>query len=117
MSEGQSSGGFYMKPEHGWTCFHCGETFTTPGGARDHFGADPLCTPGCQIKVGEERGLLMALRRAEAELARYRAEDSDKDRELQAMASDHRRALIREEEKGYERGLADGRKQAVRATA
>lgn len=19
----------YQKPEHGWTCFHCGETFTT----------------------------------------------------------------------------------------
>lgn len=28
----------YLKPEHGWTCFHCGETFTTPGSARDHWG-------------------------------------------------------------------------------
>jgi hypothetical protein len=22
----------------GWTCFHCGETFRTPWGARAHFG-------------------------------------------------------------------------------
>jgi hypothetical protein len=99
----------YVKPEHGWTCFHCGENFTTPGSARDHFGADPLAEPGCRIRAGEERGLLMALRRAEAELARYRNEDSDKDREFYRMQDEHRRALIREEEKGYARGLADAR--------
>ena len=58
----------YEMPMHGWTCFHCGETFKTPGGARDHFGSEPLAEPGCKIKAGEERGLLMALRRAEAEL-------------------------------------------------
>lgn len=61
----------YAKPAHGWTCFHCGETFTTFGSARDHFGATPNAEPGCLIKVrlGEERGLLMALRKAEAVLA------------------------------------------------
>lgn len=57
----------YLQPEHGWTCFHCGETFTTPGGARDHFGESPNAMPGCAIKValGDERGGLMALRRLE----------------------------------------------------
>lgn len=31
----------YTPPEHGWTCFHCGETFKTPGAARLHFGELP----------------------------------------------------------------------------
>ncbi len=56
----------YAQPAHGWTCFHCGETFTTPGSARDHFGPTPDGVPGCIIKAGDERGLLMALRKAEA---------------------------------------------------
>ena len=97
--------------KHGWTCFFCGETFTTPGGARDHFGGEPIADPACQIKVGEERGLVMALRRAEVELARYRAEDSDTDRAMYAMQADHQRALRRAEEDGYARGLVDARKE------
>lgn len=58
---------FPYAPPHGWTCFHCGETFMTVGGARDHFGAEPSATPGCMLHVqlGEERGLLMALRKVE----------------------------------------------------
>lgn len=104
----------YAKPSHGWTCFFCGDTFTTPGAARDHFGADPLDDPACQIKARDERGLVMALRRAQTELARYRAEDSDKDREYHAMNARHAQALMREEEKGYERGLKDGLAEAVR---
>jgi hypothetical protein len=66
----------YLMPAHGWTCFHCGETFTTPSSARDHFGCEPCADPACRIKVGEERGLVMALRKAEVELERYRNEDS-----------------------------------------
>lgn len=100
----------YFRPPHGWTCFHCGDTFTTPGAARDHFGADPLKDPACRIKVGEERGLVMALRRAEEELERYRCEDSDADRAMAALRSDHAQALISEEEKGYARGVADARR-------
>lgn len=70
--------GTYTQPAHGWTCFHCGETFTTPGGARDHFGATPENVAGCLIdRVAIEeggrpergRGLLMALRKAEAACA------------------------------------------------
>lgn len=58
----------YPRPEDGWVCFHCGERFTTYGGARDHFGADPSKDPACRIKIGEERGLVMALRKAEDEI-------------------------------------------------
>jgi len=35
-------------PEHGWTCFHCGETFMKPGLARRHFGVHPDILPACE---------------------------------------------------------------------
>ena len=60
-----NDGDTYSMPPDGWVCFHCGERFTTPGGAKDHFGSHPSATAACRIKVGEEMGLLMALRRAE----------------------------------------------------
>ena len=50
----------YDTPPHGWTCFFCGETFKTVGGAQDHFGATPDKKPGCLLKVsvGAERGFV-----------------------------------------------------------
>lgn len=99
----------YAMPAHGWTCFHCGDTFKTPGSARLHFGADPMKDPACQIKTLEERGLLMALRKVEGELETYRTEDTELHRQIHAMSSDHSQALIREEERGYAKGLHDGR--------
>lgn len=73
------NGETYEKPAHGWTCFHCGETFTNTGSARDHFGAKPDAVPGCALKVqlGDERGWLMAHRKLEAEIARLRAESTE----------------------------------------
>lgn len=103
----------YEKPEHGWTCFHCGETFTTVGSARTHFGATPDVEPGCLVKVelGAERGLLMALRQLEEEqvslLERLSQEDTDLHRVLARMQSRHSAALLQAEEAGYARGLRD----------
>lgn len=109
--------GTYERPAHGWTCFHCGETFTTPGGARDHFGADPTKEPGCMIRVqlGDERGLLMALRQAEEQLESYRNEDSETARQFHAMTSKHQTELRQEEERGYARGVADMRQELQEA--
>jgi hypothetical protein len=107
----------YPAPAHGWTCFHCGETFTTVGSARDHFGSTPSATPGCVIdqvaleeggKPERGRGLLMALRKAELELDAYRQEDTELHRCMYRMQGEHSTALRREEEKGYARGLRDG---------
>lgn len=97
-----------------WTCFHCGETFTTEGGARDHFGATIHAEPGCQLKVslGAERGLLMALRKTEETLARFMEEDTDTQRAMHVMQSRHSEALRTAEEAGYERGLRDAIRQA-----
>ena len=58
----------YRMPADGWVCFHCGERFTTSGSAAIHFGRRPSSTAGCLIKVGEEWGLLMEVRRLEAEV-------------------------------------------------
>ena len=98
-----------------WCCFHCGEDFKVAGLARDHFGAMPDATPGCMIRVGlgGERGLLMALRKAEAELARLRLERADEDtslhRELAVTQGRHADALLTAEDAGYERGLRAAR--------
>jgi hypothetical protein len=79
---------YYKNPPHGWTCFHCGETFKLPGLAKDHFGADPLAEAACLIKAGHERNLVAAIREAEEQLARYRDEDNDKDREMGALRAE-----------------------------
>lgn len=99
----------YQKPAHGWTCFHCGETFTTPGSAQDHFGATPTAQPGCVMKVmlGGERGLLMALRLAEQQLATWQNEGTDIHAMMHRQQTRHSSALMAAEEAGYARGLAD----------
>lgn len=84
-----------------WRCFHCDEVFTEFEAARNHFGDHEMCDPVCSIMAREIRDM-------ERELERYRAEDSDKDRQFHALQADHRRALRVEEEKGYEKGLRDG---------
>jgi hypothetical protein len=104
----------YPTPAHGWTCFHCGETFppTAEGqvNAKRHFGFDIYATPGCIEKLtAPERNLLLRIRALEDQLARYQSEDSDTDRAMVAMQADHQVALRRAEEKGYARGLRDAR--------
>lgn len=62
--------GTYPQPKDGWVCFHCGERFKTPGPAELHFGTFPKAQrAGCLIKIqaGDEKGLLMELRKVEEE--------------------------------------------------
>lgn len=94
-----------------WRCYHCGEAFTRAQErwARLHFGRDEGELPVCQMRTPGEHHLLEALRKAQDELARYRAEDHDLMRAIYAMRADHATALRLEEERGYEKGLRDGR--------
>jgi hypothetical protein len=94
-----------------WRCFHCGDTFTKAQErwAREHFGSDQDALPVCQMRLPGESHLLTLLRKMEAELRAHRAEDTDLWRSLYAMSADHAVALRREEERGYAKGLADGR--------
>lgn len=111
-------GDTHLTPSHGWTCFHCGETFTTYEAARDHFGITPAADPGCRVKLGAERGLLMALRKAEASnMSAWSAlheESTDAIRALRAAEGRFSAAIMQAEEAGYERGLSDGRREALR---
>lgn len=69
----------YPRPTFGWTCYHCGETHLTPGGAADHFDASQDAEPGCMIRVkyGDERGLLMEFRKAEETIKTLRRENEE----------------------------------------
>src|ERR1700691_4298847 len=93
-----------------WRCFHCGETFTLQQKrwAAEHFGREQDAEPVCIIRSAGEGALLAALREAEDQLAGYRAEDGLILRSMSAMQADHAQALVREEERGYAKGLADG---------
>ena len=97
--------------EKTWRCFHCDEVFLREVDARNHFGISESAEPACRIKAAGEFALLQALRNAESLLARYRAEDSDVLRAMHGMLADQQRALAREEEKGYARGLRDAKAQ------
>lgn len=67
--------GHYPMPAHGWTCFHCGETFRSPGAARRHFGEKPDGATACLHSLAADlvEGLGLAKRRFEA-LAAYNNE-------------------------------------------
>lgn len=84
-----------------WRCFQCGETFTDPSAAEEHFGRSQHQAPACTIDVAEYRRMEEASRR-------YCEEDTDLHRQISGMESSHQQALMRAEEKGYATGLKDG---------
>lgn len=92
----------------GWRCFHCGEVFTKHTEAAAHFGYEQDATPACKI-APDLVGLIQHMRWQEGELHRYRTDDSTAHREFYKIGAEHNQALRTEEEKGYARGLADGR--------
>ncbi|RWB67610.1 hypothetical protein [Mesorhizobium sp.] len=100
-----------------WRCFHCDEVFTDERCARDHFGADETREPACRIKMGAERSMLTALRRAEADAAdawfKIHNEATDSAKAFYAQAARHQEQLRAAEELGYERGLRDAIPAAV----
>lgn len=86
-----------------WRCFHCDEIFTDREKAQEHFGASVECKPLCQIYGTTVRNM-------EKELAAYRNENSELHRQIAHLQCEHTQALMRAEEAGYAKGLADGRK-------
>ena len=59
---------FYRRPAHGWTCFHCGETFTSLGAAAVHFGDTPSLPVGCSVDIVEYRRMRRVLHTATLKL-------------------------------------------------
>ncbi|MFK4259084.1 hypothetical protein [Agrobacterium tumefaciens] len=98
-------------PANGWRCFHCDEVFFTANDARLHFGMDQCSDPACKIKMGAEKSLLVALRRAETELqdawAAIHNENTEAAKAYYAQQSRHGEQLRAAEELGFERGIKD----------
>ena len=88
-----------------WRCFHCDEVYTAYRCAAEHFGMDGN-TPACKIR-SHEGHLVAYIRELEDRIARYQTDDSHIMRSMFALESDHRQALIRAEEEGYNRGVRD----------
>ena len=88
-----------------WRCFHCDTVFRSAFEAGIHFGAD--CAVTCACVLPHEQHLTEYIRDLEAQLDRYRAEDSDVMRSIMTLEADHRQALIRAEEDGYNKGVRD----------
>lgn len=88
-----------------WRCYHCDTVFTNVFEAGRHFGAAESATCACVLP--HEQHLVEHIRDLEAQLDRYRAEDSDVMRSIMTLEAGHRQALIRAEEDGYNRGVRD----------
>jgi hypothetical protein len=94
-----------------WRCFHCDEVFTNPFYAGIHFGAAEDATCACVLP--HEQHLVEHIRDLEQRLESYRTESDKVMRSIMTLEDEHRRALRREEEKGYERGMRDAKIEAA----
>lgn len=100
-----------LKAKKTWRCFHCNEIFTNPEHAAEHFGMNEGSTVACKLSHSEGH-LVTLVRKLQRELASYRREDNLVLRAWLTREADHRQQLVREEEKGYARGIADMKKMA-----
>ena len=96
-----------------WRCFHCDEVFTTREEAAAHFGYSECSAPACRV----DGGLASAYREFEGRWSRCQNECCDHLNAYYAKRSEHNQALIREEEHGYAKGVADMRDQLADANA
>ncbi len=99
----------FIKEIH-WRCFHCDEVFTNRKYAAEHFGVDQTAEPACKLSHSEGH-ILTALRKAQEELDRYRAEDNDILRAYTCLEAEKAEAVRKAEELGYDRGVRDMKAQ------
>lgn len=93
-------------PAPEWRCFHCEESFTDRAAAALHFGYSERQAPACKLDENY-------LRELEAEVQRYREEDTDLHREIAGFQPKLHAARQRAEEEGYARGLKDAQAEAA----
>lgn len=89
-----------------WRCFCCDEVFRDFDEASKHFGEDESTGPACRLDE-LKGGLLAMLREAQAELRRYREEETPMIREVYKLGAEHFELMRCTEERGYGKGLAD----------
>lgn len=93
-----------------WRCFHCGQVFTRPKDAAEHFGVTLEDQSACVMRDHESH-LIVYIRKLEAENRRYRDEDSDVMRAIYTLESDIPRRVREAEERGYAKGVEDMKTQ------
>ena len=96
-------------PTTQWRCFHCDETFTDKKLAAEHFGASEIEEAGCKMLAKGEVELLRDYRDMAARWQRCVSEDCDASRLYHSMSAKIATAERDAEQKGYDKGLADGR--------
>ena len=97
-----------MARQKTWRCFHCDTVFHSRHYAAEHFGHDESDTPACKL-TGSEGHLITHIRKLEGELRAYRNEDSDLMRAWMAKESEIREAIVRSEERGYDKGVQEAK--------
>lgn len=102
--------------ELSWRCFHCDEVFTDADKAREHFGGERDDEPACRLNE-TEGGTLKLYCDALAQVRSYQDETDLTSKYFYEMGCTHHQALIREEEKGYARGLRDGQNIAAQGVS
>jgi hypothetical protein len=100
-----------MNARRQWRCFDCDAVFRSEYAAGIHFGADQSGTCACVLP--HEQHLVEHIRDLEGRLDSYRDDRDPVLRSIMALEGEHSRALQREEEKGYERGMRDVRPYAA----
>ena len=90
----------YPMPADGWVCFHCGERFTTPSSARDHFGFYPEASPACTIPLEQFQAELREYRVLEAKFAHLKPQGEA----FYTQVSERRRALLRADREATDAG-------------
>lgn len=96
-----------------WRCFFCDDLFTTQEAAAIHFGAFDSCEPdtvACKL-MSHQQNVLEYIRGLEEEVRLYQAENHPTIKAMYAIEDEMRRAIVKAEETGYTRGVADMQKQ------
>lgn len=98
-----------------WRCFFCDDVFTSRKAAGLHFGTFDSCEPdvtACKL-MSHQQHVLEYIRGLEEEISQYQAENHPTIKAMYALEADHRTALIRAEEDGYNKGVRDMQKQGL----
>jgi hypothetical protein len=91
-----------------WRCFHCDDVFTDWIQARNHFGYTPDDgAPVCKTT----RCVDAEIYQFKSRLKLYQEEDTQLHREISRLHAQHHNELAAAEERGYARGLRDGRNE------
>ena len=96
-----------------WRCFFCDDVFRSPKAASLHFGTFGSCEPdvtACKLMSDQAR-VLEYIRELEDEVRRYQDENHPTIQAMYAVRAEMRQAVIKAEQAGYDKGVADMKAQ------